>query len=127
MARPTDRRLDHGLYMILRRVGKVVYKLDLPNELPSVHSFFHISKLRKFIGDPTSIVSLEALEVKENLSYEDIPIEVLNRQVNKLRNQKVASVKVLWRNHLVKGTTWEAEADMLSRYPHLFPFTPTLA
>ncbi|WMV38296.1 hypothetical protein MTR67_031681 [Solanum verrucosum] len=33
----------------------------------------------------------------------------------------------LRRNQLVEGVTWEAEADMMSRYPHLFPSTPTLA
>ena len=54
------------------------------------------------------------------MSYEEIPVEILDRQVKQLRNKKVATVKVLWRNHLVEGATWEAEADMRSRYPHLF-------
>ncbi|WMV33442.1 hypothetical protein MTR67_026827, partial [Solanum verrucosum] len=65
--------------------------------------------------------------VKENLSYEEVPVEILDRQVKKLRIKEFASVKVLWRNHLVEGATWEAEADMMSRFPHLFPSTPTLA
>lgn len=38
----------------------------------------------------------------------------------KLRNKEVVFVKVLWKNHLVQGATWEAEADMKSRYPHIF-------
>jgi len=67
---------------------------------------------------------LEGFGVDENLSYEEVPIEILYRRVNKLMNKEVAAVKVLWRNHLVKGATWEAEADMNSRYPHLFPSTP---
>ncbi|WMV50366.1 hypothetical protein MTR67_043751, partial [Solanum verrucosum] len=62
-------------------------------------------------------------EVKENLAYEEVPIEILDRQVKRLRNKKVASVKVLWRNHLVEGATWKAEANMKSQYPHLFPST----
>ncbi|WMV09675.1 hypothetical protein MTR67_003060 [Solanum verrucosum] len=79
-----------GPYKILKRVGKVAYELDLPNELASVHP-------------------------------------ILDRQVKKLRNKEVASVKVLWMNHLVDGATLEAEADIMSRYPHLFLSTPTLA
>ncbi|WMV45860.1 hypothetical protein MTR67_039245 [Solanum verrucosum] len=81
--------------------------------------------LKKCIGDPVSILPLEGLGVNENLSYEEVSFKILDRQVKKLRNKEVASIKVLWRNHLVKGATWEAEADMKSRYPHLFPPTPS--
>ncbi|KAK4707065.1 hypothetical protein R3W88_033363 [Solanum pinnatisectum] len=90
-----------GQYQIVRYVGKVAYELDLPNELASVHPIFHVSIFKKCVGDPTSIVPLEGLEVKENLSYEEVPIEILDRQVKKLGNKEVASMKVLWRNHLV--------------------------
>ncbi|KAK4729777.1 hypothetical protein R3W88_022765 [Solanum pinnatisectum] len=114
-----------GPYQILRHVGKVAYELDLPNELASVHPVFHVSMLKKCVGYPTSIVLLVGLGVDENLSYEEVPVDILDRQVKKLRNKEVAFVKVLWRNHLVEGATWEAEADMMSQYPHLFP--PILA
>jgi len=92
-----------------------------------VHPVFHVSMLKKCVGDPTSIIPLEGLRVDESLSYEEVPVDILDRQVKKLRNKEVPSVKVLWRNHLVKGATSEAEADMMSRYPHIFPSTPTLA
>ncbi|WMV54408.1 hypothetical protein MTR67_047793 [Solanum verrucosum] len=103
-----------GPYKILRRVGKIVYELDLPNELELVHSVFHVSMLNKCVGDPTSLFPLERLAVDENLSYEEVQVEIFDRQVKKLRNREVAFVKVLWRNHLVEGATWEAEADMKS-------------
>ncbi|KAK4724140.1 hypothetical protein R3W88_026919 [Solanum pinnatisectum] len=115
-----------GPYQILKRVGKVAYELDLPNELAPVHPMFHVSMLKKCIGDPASIIPLEGLGVDESPSYEEVRVEILDRQVNRLRNKEIASVKVLWRNHLFEGAAWEAEADMKSRYPHLFPATPTL-
>ncbi|WMV54787.1 hypothetical protein MTR67_048172, partial [Solanum verrucosum] len=68
---------------------------------------------------------LECLGVDESLSYKEVPVEILDREVKRLRNKEAASIKVLWRNHLVEGDTWEAEADMKFRYPHLFPSTPT--
>ncbi|WMV58614.1 hypothetical protein MTR67_051999 [Solanum verrucosum] len=114
-----------GPYEILKRVGKVAYELKLPIELAPVHLVFHIFMLKKCIGDPMSILLLEGLGVNENLSYEEVLVEILDRQVKKLRNKEVSSVKILWRNHLVEGATWEAEADMKSRYPHLFPPTPS--
>ncbi|WMV54810.1 hypothetical protein MTR67_048195 [Solanum verrucosum] len=95
-----------GPYQILKRVGKIAYELDLPNELAPVHSVFHVSMLKKCIGDPVSIIPLEGLGVDESLSYEEVPVEILDRQVKRLRNKKVASVKVLRRNHLVEGATW---------------------
>ncbi|TMW92517.1 hypothetical protein EJD97_012944 [Solanum chilense] len=55
------------------------------------------------------------LEVDQNLSYEDVPVEILDLQVKKLSIKEVASVKVLWKNHFVESATWEAEDDMMSR------------
>ncbi|WMV41725.1 hypothetical protein MTR67_035110 [Solanum verrucosum] len=116
-----------GPYKILKRIGKVAYELELSVELAAMHPVFHISLLKKYMGDPASIVPLESVVVKDSLSYEDVPIEILNRQVRRLRNKEVALVKVLWRSQSVEGATWEAEAAMKSKYPHLFPSdsTPT--
>lgn len=51
--------------------------------------------LRKCIGDPSSIIPLEGLSITDSLSYEEVPIEILDRQVRRLQNKDVASVKVL--------------------------------
>lgn len=61
-----------GLYQILRCFGKVTYKLHLPNDLKIVYPFFHVSLLKKYVGDPKSMVPLEGLGVKEYLSYEEV-------------------------------------------------------
>ena len=101
-----------GRCKILQRVDKVEYEWKLPNELSSVHPVFHVSMLKKCIGYPEFILPIEGLCVNKNLSYEEVSIEIFHRQVQRLRNKEVASVKVLWRNHLVEGATMEAEADM---------------
>ena len=72
-------------------------------------------------GDPVSILPIEGLGVTENLSFDVVPFKILHRQVKKLRKKEKGSIKVIWRNHLVKGETWEAKADMKSCYPYLFP------
>ncbi|WMV33044.1 hypothetical protein MTR67_026429 [Solanum verrucosum] len=113
-----------GPYQILQCVGKVAYELDLTKELATVYPMFHVSMLKKCIGDLVRIIPLEGLGVDESLSYKEIPVEILDRQFKRLRNKELVSVKVLWRNHLVEGATWEAEADMKSHYPHIFPSTP---
>ena len=45
-----------GPHKILKRYGKVSYELELPTKLAVVHPVFHISLLKKCMGDPTSIV-----------------------------------------------------------------------
>ena len=74
-------------------IGRVQNKLRLSCELDSVHPVFHISMLKKCSGDYGSILPIEGLGVKE--SYEEVPVEILNIQVKKLRNKEVASVEVL--------------------------------
>ena len=65
--------------------------------------------------------------MKDSISYEDLPVEILDCQVRRLRNKEVTSVKVLWRTQSVEGVTWEAEAAMKDKYPHLFPSDSTLS
>ena len=109
-----------GPYKITRRFGQVAYELELPQELSMVHPVFHVSMLRKCIGDPSRITPIEDVQVTEDLTYEEVPVAILDRQVKKLRNKEMASVKVLWRNQQREEITWETEEAMKSKYPHLF-------
>ena len=52
--------------------------------------------------------------MNDKLSYEECMVQILESKVKKLRNKEVTSLKVLWKNHLVEGSTWEVEADMKS-------------
>ena len=89
-----------GPYNILQRVGEVAYELALPVELASVHPVFHFSMLKKYLGDPESILPVEGFGVDEDFSYEEVPFEILYQQVKRLRNKEIATAKVFWRNHL---------------------------
>ncbi|WMV25129.1 hypothetical protein MTR67_018514, partial [Solanum verrucosum] len=89
-------------------------------DLAAVHRVFQISTLKKCMDNPSLIIPIKDIGIKDNLSYEEIHVQILDRQVRKLRIMEVATVKVLWRNHFVKEATWEAKKDMKKRYPHLF-------
>ncbi|WMV32381.1 hypothetical protein MTR67_025766 [Solanum verrucosum] len=109
-----------GLYRISKRIGNVTYELELPQELAAVHLVFHISMLKKCMGNPSIIIPTEDIGIKDSLSYEVILVQILDHQVRKLRTKEVASVKVQWRNQFVEEATWEAYEDMKKKYPHLF-------
>ena len=72
------------------------------------------------MDDPSSIIPIENIGINDSLSNEEIPVQILDRQVRKVRTKEVASVKVLWRNQFVGEATWEAEEAMRSKYPELF-------
>ncbi|XP_047264618.1 uncharacterized protein LOC124896821 [Capsicum annuum] len=68
-----------GSYDIVKRIGELAYEVNLPSELVAVHPVFHVSILKKYIGNPSLIVPIESIKVKNNLSYEDIHVEILDR------------------------------------------------
>ncbi|KAH0722658.1 hypothetical protein KY290_005316 [Solanum tuberosum] len=82
-----------GPYRISKRIGNVAYELELRQELTAVHPVFHISMLKKCIGNPSLIIPTENIGIKDSLSYEEILVQILDRQVRKLRTKEVASVK----------------------------------
>ena len=76
--------------------------------------------IRKYVSDPTHVLSYDHLQLDQDLSYEEKPVQVLDRKDKVLRTKTVPLVKVLWRNSKSEEATWELEADMRSRYPELF-------
>ena len=109
-----------GPFEVLERVDEVAYRIALPPALSGIHNVFHESMLRKYIPDPSHVLSYEPLQIRDDLSCEEVPIEILDCKEQVLRNRTIPWVKVLWKNHSVKEASWECEEDMLSKYPSLF-------
>ena len=112
-----------GPFEIISHVGAVAYELALLPQFAYVHPVFHISLLRKYISDPSHVLAPQSVEVRPDLSYDEIPLRIIDRQVKKFRSKEIALVKVVWRHHSVEEATWEAEDEMRHRYPHLFDST----
>ena len=109
-----------GPYEVIEKVGPVAYRLALPQELEKIYSVFHVSILRMYRSDPSHVVSMETIELRPDLTYEEEPVEILAREVKELRNKKISLVKVLWRNHKTEEATGESEETMRQQYPQLF-------
>ena len=118
-----------GPFEVLKRVGEVAYELALPPGLSGVHRVFHVSMLKRYHGDGNQIIRWDSVRLDENLSDEEEPVAILDREVRKLRSREIASIKMQWKNRPIEEATWEKEADMREKYPHLFtdsgtPFRP---
>ena len=60
------------------------------------------------------------MQLKENLTYEEILVQIVDHKEQVLRNKVIPLVKVLWKNHKREATTWEPKAQMRRQYPQLF-------
>ena len=109
-----------GPYEVTARVGAVAYQLELPAELSRIHNVFHVSMLRKYLADPSHVLVEQPVELEENLSYPERPVQILDRKEQVLRKKTIPLVKVLWRNHAIEEATWEPEEQMRAQHPHLF-------
>ena len=109
-----------GPYEIVSKVGPVAYKLKLPPELSRIHDTFHVSMLRKYIPDPSHVLREQPVQLKENLTYEEIPVQIVDCKEHVLRSKVIPLVKVLWKNHEREAATWEPEVQMRRQYPQLF-------
>ncbi|GJS59426.1 putative reverse transcriptase domain-containing protein [Tanacetum coccineum] len=74
-----------GPFEIVECVGPVAYRLKLPQELSCVHDTFHVSNLKKCLAKPDIQVPLDEIEIDENLRFIEEPIEIVERDVKKLK------------------------------------------
>ena len=77
------------------RIGEVAYRLEFPSDLDRIHDVFHVSMLRKYIPDLSHVLTEQLVEIQENLTYEEEPVQILDRREQVLRNKTIPLVKVL--------------------------------
>ena len=107
-------------FKILERRGEVAYQLELPESLSGVHDVFHVSQLKKCLRVPEEQIPLEELAVKEDLTYEEYPIKILETTERVTRSRTVKMCKVQWNRYTEDEVTWEREEDLRKIYPQLF-------
>ena len=73
----------------------VAYRLALPLAMVAIHPVFHVSMIRKYVHDPTHVISYEDLELQLNLSFQERSVRILDRKEQVLRTKTILLVKVL--------------------------------
>ncbi|GJS44330.1 hypothetical protein Tco_0569373 [Tanacetum coccineum] len=108
-----------GPFEILERIGLVAYRLRLPKELNNVHDTFHVSNLKKCLADANLHVPLDDIKVGKTLHFVKEPVEIMDREIRKLKRRKITLVKVMWNSKHGSEFTWEHEYQMRIKYPQL--------
>nr|GEY32434.1 putative reverse transcriptase domain-containing protein [Tanacetum cinerariifolium] len=112
-----------GPFKVLERVGDVSYKLDILEELSRVHNTFHVSNLKKCHADEPLAVPLDGLHMDDKLYFVEEPMEIMDREVKRLKQSRIPLVKVRWNSKRGLEFTWEREDQFRKKYPHLFKKT----
>ncbi|GJW04144.1 putative reverse transcriptase domain-containing protein [Tanacetum coccineum] len=115
-----------GPFKILTKVGIVAYRLELPEQLGRVHSTFHVSNLKKCLSDETLVIPLDEIQIDDKLHFIIEPVEIIDREVKRLKQSRIPIVKVQWNYRRGLEFTWEHEDHFRKKYPHLF-FDPVTA
>ncbi|GJR65977.1 reverse transcriptase domain-containing protein [Tanacetum coccineum] len=109
-----------GPFKILERIGPVAYKLELPEELRSIHNTFHVSNLKKCLSDESLIIPIKELQLDDKLNFVEEPVEVMDREIKQLKRSRIPIIKVRWNSKRGPEFTWEREDEIRAKYPHLF-------
>jgi hypothetical protein len=94
-----------GPFKILEWRGEVAYQLELPPQLSDVHDVFHVSQLKKCLRVPEEQLPMEDLDAKEDLSYQEYPIKILETSERVTRNKRIKMCKVQWSYHTEEEAT----------------------
>ncbi|GJX91237.1 hypothetical protein Tco_0344563 [Tanacetum coccineum] len=116
-----------GPLRVLSKVGTVAYRLELPQQLSRVHSTFHVSNLKKCLSNEP----LDEIHIDDKLHFVEEPVEIMDREVKRLKQSRIPIVKVRWNSRRGPEFTWEREDQFRKKYLHLFtktaPSTSTLS
>jgi hypothetical protein len=106
---------------VLKRVGVVAYRLELPEEMSDIHPVFHVSQLRRCLKVlEEKRVPVETIDLQPDLRYHEVPVEILDTVVKRTRASEVRVCRVQWSRHGVEEATWERKDALRKEFPHLF-------
>nr|GEZ87963.1 reverse transcriptase domain-containing protein [Tanacetum cinerariifolium] len=104
-----------GYFKVLAKMGTVAYKLELPQQLSRVHRTFHVSNLKKCLSDEPLEISLDELHINDKLHFVEEPVEIMDREIKRLRQSRIPIIKVIWNSKRGHEFTWERASSSTTR------------
>ncbi|GJU23300.1 putative reverse transcriptase domain-containing protein [Tanacetum coccineum] len=109
-----------GPFKIIAKVETLAYRLEILEQLSRVHSTFHVSNLKKCFVDEPLAIPLDEIQIDDKLHFIEEPVEIMDREVKRLKQSRIPSAKVRWNSRRGPEFNWEREDQMKKKYPQLF-------
>jgi hypothetical protein len=90
--------------------------------LSDVHDIFHVSQLKKCLRVPEDQIPMEDWDAKEDLSYQEYRVKILDTSERVTQNKKIKMCKVQWSHHTEEEATWEREEEFKEEFPRFFSY-----
>nr|GEY68193.1 reverse transcriptase domain-containing protein [Tanacetum cinerariifolium] len=105
---------------VMLKAGDVAFRLELPQEMSRVHHTFHVSNLKKCYADEPLALPLEGVQIDDTLQFVEEPVEIMEREIKRLKQNRIPLVKIRWNSRRGLEFTWEREDSFKQKYSHLF-------
>nr|GEU57195.1 retrotransposon protein, putative, Ty3-gypsy subclass [Tanacetum cinerariifolium] len=92
-------------------------KLELPEKLSRVHITSHVSNMKKCLSDEPLAISLDEVHIDNKIRFVEEPVEVMDREVKRLKQSRIPNIKVRWNSRKGPEFTWEREDQFRKKYP----------
>jgi hypothetical protein len=106
----------YGPYKVLQNIGTMAYKLELPAS-SRVHPVFHVSCLKKVIGDKIPVQTVFPELDKEGKIILDLEA-ITDTTIRQSRNRSISEYLIKWRKLWAEDSTWEDET-FVQKHPEL--------
>nr|GEY39009.1 putative reverse transcriptase domain-containing protein [Tanacetum cinerariifolium] len=107
-------------FEVIERIRPIAYKLELPDKLHGIHDSFHVSNLKRCFMNEDVVIPLDEVQLDDKLHFVEEPVEIIDKEVKRLKQSRIPIVKVRWNTRRRPKFTWEREDFFRSKYPHLF-------
>lgn len=107
----------YGPFTILKKIGAVAYKLQLP-KTTNIHPVFHVFLLKPYVGDPPQVPQQLPSMTNEGFILLE-PLKILDvRRVKRCQSFHEEWL-ILWKHISAEDATWEPKEVILQQFPSL--------
>ncbi|GKB29463.1 putative reverse transcriptase domain-containing protein [Tanacetum coccineum] len=95
-------------------------QVGIAYKLHGIHNTFHVSNLKRCFVNDDVVIPLDEVQLDNKLHFIEEPVEIMDREVKRIKHSRIPIVKVRWNLRRGPEFTWEREEFFKSKYPHLF-------
>nr|GEX21694.1 hypothetical protein [Tanacetum cinerariifolium] len=85
-----------GSELVIEGIGPVAYKLELPDKLRGIHDTFHVFNLNRCFVNDEVVIPLDKVQLDDKLHFVKKPVEIMDREVKRLKQSRIPIAKVHW-------------------------------